>query len=355
MNLDWLQSIGERVLDNFSATFITIIIFTLLFIAFKRFSQKQIEENKAKRVTIQLVFLFIGFACMATLIIVLPIGDTLKGQLFSLIGIVLSAALALSSTTIIGNGLAGLMLNANPQLKLGEFIQVNEHQGRISERGLLHVEIQSEDRNLTTLPNLYLVTHPYRIIHSKGTIIQADLSLGYDLNRKQIETLLKEAAETAGLESPFVQIISLGDFSVSYRIAGVLKEVKHRMTAKTELFKTVLDNLHEHGIEIVSPNFMNTRALNDHKIVPRPFYSEAPENMLPIESIVFDKAEQAESLSAMQEKLQKARDGISKLNQLKKDSPAEQSEALDKRIDNLVRIKDRLKDEVTRMEREKAE
>lgn len=352
MTLDWLRDLSLQLIGTFGATLISVLIFSIVFVVYRNFSRQQIEQNKSKRVTAQLVQVMIAFTGIACVIIVLPINETLKGQLFSLIGIVLSAALALSSTTVIGNALAGLMLNANPRLKLGEFIQANEHQGRITERGLLHVEIQSEDRNLTTLPNLYLVTHPYRIVHSKGTIISADLSLGYDVNRKQIETLLKEAAESAGLESPFVQIMSLGDFSVTYRIAGVLKEVKHRVTAKTELFKTVLDSLHAHQIEIVSPNFMNTRALGDQKMVPRPYFSESPESLLPIESIVFDKAEQAESLGAMQEKLQKARDGITRLSLLLKECPPEQIETLTQRIENLVKIKDRLKEEVERIERE---
>lgn len=309
------------------------------------------SNEKASRVGIQAGWIALTLIVVSAFILSLPINETLKGQLFSLIGIVLSAALALSSTTIVGNALAGLMLG---QLKMGEFIQVNDYSGRLTERGLLHVEIQSEDRNLVVLPNLYLVTHPYNIIHTKGTIISSDLSLGYDVNRKLIESTLVNAAETAGLESPFVQIISLGDFSVTYRIAGVLKEVKHRMSARTELLKAVLDALHSKKIEIVSPTFMNTRAQkDDYQAIPDTRVALPETNqLLPIESIVFDKAEQAESLDSLKQKLAKARDGIDKLNTLLKSANEAEREALTHRINNLVAIKDRLKSELEKMEQE---
>ena len=47
---------------------------------------------------------------MDLLVLSLPLPPSEKGNLLSLIGIVLSAAIALSSTTLLGNILAGLMI-----------------------------------------------------------------------------------------------------------------------------------------------------------------------------------------------------------------------------------------------------
>ena len=206
-----------------------------------------------------ILFTFIG---VVAILISLPISDAIKGQIFSLLGIIISAAIALSSTTFVGNAMAGLMLTGVRVFKIGDFIRVGDHFGRVSERGLLHVELQTEDRDLTTLPNLYLVTNPTKVIHAEGTVISVDVSLGYDINRKEIERYLIAAAETSNLESPFVQVISLGDFSVLYRVSGLLLEVKKIITARSELHKNILDSLQDGGIEIVSPTFMNTRSFN---------------------------------------------------------------------------------------------
>ena len=54
----------------------------------------------------QLVFLGLCFCALLLVVLTLPISPALRGQLLSLIGIVLSATVALSSTTFVGNGTA---------------------------------------------------------------------------------------------------------------------------------------------------------------------------------------------------------------------------------------------------------
>lgn len=329
-------------------TFITVLVFSVLFSGFRFLSKRRTDWTKNNQMGIQLAWLVFCLAMLTAVIASLPISEATKGQLLSLIGIVLSAGLALSSTTIIGNALSGAMLK---ELKLGDFIKVADTQGRISERGLLHIEIQTEDKNLTVLPNLYLATQPYSIIHSKGTIISCDLSLGYDVDRVLVEQSLLAAAEKAGLESGFVLITALGDFSICYRVSGVLSEIKQQMSARTELHKAVLDSLHDAGIEIVSPNFMNTRALADQAVIPSPRKHLEPEDkFLDIESIVFDKAEDAENLDSLKQKLSRAREGIAKLSDLAKGASAEEQARYQNRIDNLVSIKARLKQEIEKNE-----
>ena len=155
-------------------------------------------------------------------ILTLPVSETTIGQLLGLIGILLSAVIALSAMTFVGNIMAGLMLRAIKNFRPGDFVRVGDHFGRISERGLFHIEIQTEDRDLTTLPNQYLVTNPVKVIRSSGTLVTADVSLGYDVSRVVVERVLLEAATDAELKEPFVYVIGLGDFSVAYRIAGLL-------------------------------------------------------------------------------------------------------------------------------------
>ena len=202
-------------------------------------------------------------------ILALPISDTTRAQLLSLLGILLSAAIALSSTTFLGNIMAGMMLRAVRPFKGGDFIRIGEHFGRVSERELFHIEIQTADRDLTTLPNLYVVTNPFTVVRKSGTIVSTRLSLGYDVPRTRVEDLLLEAASRAGLDKPFVQIVELGDFSVTYRIAGLCTEVDQMLSTRSRLRASVMDVLHEGDVEIVSPEFRNLRNLeSDRAIIP---------------------------------------------------------------------------------------
>ena len=325
----------------------TIIAITLFLTVINRITLKRLSKNQGKLLRQQLFMIVVTFIGVIAILVSLPVSDSIKGQIFSLLGIIVSAAIALSSTTFVGNAMAGLMLTGVKVFKIGDFVRVGDHFGRVSERGLLHVEIQTEDRDLTTLPNLFLVTNPTKVIHAEGTVISAEVSLGYDISRKKIELLLKEAAELSNLESPFVQVISLGDFSVLYRLSGLLVDVKKIITARSELHKNILDSLQQGGIEIVSPTFMNTRAFNPNHnfIAPSHLNLKTAENAdeVEIESILFDKAEQAETLSYISQKLKRISIGKEKLAAILKSTDNEEDAAkLLHRIEHLEAIEAKL-------------
>ena len=147
------------------------------------------------------------------------------------------------------------------------------------------------------MPNLYLVTNPVPVVHSSGTVVAATVSLGYDVAHTDVEKLLCSAAHKANLQDPCVQIADLGDYSVTYRVAGFLAEVKYLISVRSSLRAQVLDALHGGGVEIVSPAFMNQRQIPaDRQFIPRRHWPKptTEEATLPEEKI-FDKAEEAES------------------------------------------------------------
>ena len=151
-----------------------------------------------------LVMLGLTAVALISIIIALPIGEGTKNQLLGLLGLVLTGIIGLSSTSFVSNAMAGLMLRSVGSFRSGDFIEVQGNFGRVSARGLFHTEIQTENRDLNTLPNLYLVSNPVKVVGSSGTIVSAKVSLGYDTSQSRVEGLLKEAAKRAGLGEPFV-------------------------------------------------------------------------------------------------------------------------------------------------------
>ncbi len=250
----------------------------------------------------RLVFRLLG---LVALIATLPMDSELRGQLFSLVGLLASAAIALSSTSVMGNLMAGFMLRTVNSFKAGDYIEFRNELGRVSQLGLLHVEIQNETSELVTVPNLLLVQDPYNVVRSSGTVVSADVSLGYDVDRRDIEAALLSALNKAELENGFVQIRELGDFSVLYRASGWLKEASLLVSTRSKLRGRMLDALHDAGIEIVSPNFMNQRVLNaDEPIIPvkRRYYRET-HNDGHAEEVLFNKAELSSAVTALENKI----------------------------------------------------
>ncbi|MBW2214702.1 MAG: mechanosensitive ion channel, partial [Deltaproteobacteria bacterium] len=153
--MDYLKSISA-VLREWLPALITLLVGIVVISTVYRVLMKRHTPTSGSRISQQLLIAVLGGVFLVMLILQLPIGEAERGQLLSLLGILVTAAIALSSTTLIGNAMAGLMLRSIRNFRPGDFIVVDGHRGRVSELGLLRTEIQTERRNLTTLPNLYL-------------------------------------------------------------------------------------------------------------------------------------------------------------------------------------------------------
>jgi len=258
---------------------------------------KHPEFGNERMFSRQLIMLGLTFAGILAIALALPVSENSRNQIIALIGLIISAVFAFSSNTIFANLMAGLMLRVTKPFRTGDFIKINENFGRVVERGLFDTEIQTENRELLAIPNTFMIKNPVYVTHSSGTIVSTTLSLGYDIHHSKIDSMLLDAAIKCGLKEPFVQILELGDYSITYKVSGMLEDVKSLLTARSNLCRYVLHTLHENGVEIVSPTFMNQRPiLEDKKIIPAKTKQKSSESVSIVEETVFDKAEKAEKI-----------------------------------------------------------
>jgi small-conductance mechanosensitive channel len=275
---------------------------TLLMVLLALWAVRRTFADTAKsRLTRHLSQIVILLLANVLLVLVMPFSDSLRGQLLSLFGLVLTAVIALSSTTFVSNAMAGLMLRAVRNFQVGDYIRVGEQFGRVSERGLLHTELQNQQRDLVTLPNLYLMNQPVQVVRKTGTLIRADISLGYDVHSAQAVKLLKAAAESAELSEPFVQVTELGNYAVGYSVSGLLEDLDQLISARTRLYTQILQAFHDAGVEIVSPAFMSQRQLlQGQKIIPQGSLHTADPGAG--EAVMFEKAELRAQLHELAER-----------------------------------------------------
>jgi small conductance mechanosensitive channel len=297
--------------ENWQATLIhflpllisLVVVFGVLWAVNYFLKRREDVVGTEARFRRQMIMLLLSLIGLVVIILDLPISESMRNQLLTLIGLLLTAVITLSSTTVAANAMAGLMMRFVRNIRSGDFIEIEGKFGRVSERGLFHLEIQTEDRDLITFPNQYVVQHPVKVIRSSGTFISATVSLGYDNSYTEIEKALMAAAEEAGLADPFVRVMELNDYSVTYRVSGLLEEVKQLLSARSHLREFMLDKLHAENIEIVSPTFMNQRQYTPgHRFLPKqgkaPKARKKAKEAAP-EEVAFDKAELAQRLDEL--------------------------------------------------------
>jgi len=321
----------------------------------RRRAQKLHGRDSFRR---ELLMVGLSLVVLIALVLVLPVTEGTRGSLITLFSLGITAVIALSSTTLASNAMAGLMLRIVRNFGPGDYIRVGDFLGRITERGLFHTEIQNDHSDLVTLPNLYLASNAVTVIRPSGTFVSATLSLGYDIHHDKIEKLLIQAAESAGLLEAFVRIRALGDFSVTYGVSGRLGDTKTFLGSKSALHRAVLDGLHHNGVEIVSPSFVNQRRMADHRLfIPsaEPVKVSEPTRDRGPDTLVFDKADQVEKAEDLRKRLKALDKEIGELAaQLKeaKASSDEGAEETERILEARKRIRDRLASRIQEMESE---
>ena len=295
------------------------------------------SDGSVVRITLYFLILFAGILAF---ILTLPIKDELKGQMLGVLGIIMSAGIALSSTTVLGNLIAGVSNNSMNRFRSGDLIKIGDLQGRVTKKSPLYTEIQLEDSNFMTIPNLFIASNPVKLTRKTNTVISTAVSLGYDVSRLKIEEALKEAALATGLTDPYVYITSLGDYSVVYEIHGFLNDSNKFFSTQSRLNEKVIDVLHEKKIEIVSPTFMNQRRVDEVVFIPKKPIVEvlAPEESAP-EELIFDEAIKSEKIEKKKDflkELEKRKEELKeKLKGLKEEEEIQKVRASINRIDEI--------------------
>ena len=270
----------------------------VIFIANTLLNRHNQELTADQRLPRQLSVIALIIICLIAIILTLPVSESSRNQVLALLGVMVSGVLAFSSTTIVTNLMAGAVLKFNRPFRTGDFIRCNHYFGRVSEKGLLDTEIQTEQRDLISIANNYLIANPVTVIRASGTLVTADVSIGYDVHHTTVTNYLEQASANAGLTDGFVQVVALGDFSVNYRISGLLTEIKSLLSARSRLHRAILDEFHKHGVEIMSPNVVAQRPTDPTKaFIPTLSGMKATveaERDEKHEKVAFDKAEEAE-------------------------------------------------------------
>ncbi|MDF1571178.1 MAG: mechanosensitive ion channel [Bacteroidales bacterium] len=165
-----MEKLMELFRSRIEPTGVLLVLILLMILnnyIFSKFRSSTGNGNIVKRSIATFLALIGGLA----FILALPINHTLKGQILSFLGIIISAGIALSSTTVLGNLIAGFMNNSMNRFRNGDLISIGDFQGRVTRKSAFHSEIQLEDSNFVTIPNLYMASNPVKLTRKSNTVI----------------------------------------------------------------------------------------------------------------------------------------------------------------------------------------
>jgi small-conductance mechanosensitive channel len=176
---------------------------------------------------------------------------------------------------VIASVIAGYSMTYRRAFKVGDRIQVNDLTGDVVEMRPLVTRLRTVKNEEIVVPNsLILNSHVMNysaLAQSSGLILHTTVGIGYETPWRQVEAMLRVAAErTPGLlkePPPFVLQKSLGDFAVTYELNVYCDNPQAMGRLYTALHQNILDVFNEYGIQIMTPAYEGDPA--QPKVVPK--------------------------------------------------------------------------------------
>jgi small-conductance mechanosensitive channel len=278
--------IGKGILKHIpNLLFIAVLIFlTRYFVKLLKFFFTGIENNTltisgfdpdwAKPTYKIARMLVVVFA----VIVAYPYIPGSESPAFKGISLFIGVVFSLGSSSAISNIIAGYMMTYRRAFKVGDRVKIDEYTGDVTEIRLQVTHLRTVKNEEVIVPNSAIlaghVVNYSSFARDQGLILYTTVGISYEFPWRQVEAMLKLAAErTPGLlreSQPFVLQKSLGDFAVTYEINVYVDDPHDMAIIYSELHKNVLDVFNEYGIQIYEGD------PEQPKIVPKDRWYDRP-------------------------------------------------------------------------------
>ena len=198
-------------------------------------------------------------------------------EAFKGLTVILGLMASIGASGLVGQIASGVMLVYTRAVCVGEYVRVNGCEGTVTELGLFVTRLRTGLGEEIALPNALVlanVIHNYsRIAHGRGFVLDASVSIGYDVPWRQIHAMLLDAAkqipEIKTDPAPYVVQVSLDDFYVVYRLVVQVDSARPATRARvaSDLHAAIQDVFNQHGVQIMSPHYYSDP--NQPKTVPQ--------------------------------------------------------------------------------------
>ncbi len=203
-------------------------------------------------------------------------------EAFKGIGVFVGLMMSIGASGVVNQAVSGLMLMYTRALRPGEFVKIGDTEGTVTSVGFVTTRIETLRHEEVSIPNALIVgsvTRNYSRLAAEGGVwLGTQVTIGYDTPWRQVQALLKLAAErTEGIAKdppPRVLQTALQDFYVEYTLLVNVADPLRRVATLDVLHANIQDAFNEFGVQIMSPNYEADP--ERPKVVPREKWFEPP-------------------------------------------------------------------------------
>ena len=199
----------------------------------------------------------------SALVIAYPYIPGSHSQAFKGVSILAGLMLSLSSTSAVGNAIAGYMILFRRAFQVGDRVKIGEIQGTVTDIRMQVTHIRTVKNEEITIPNSTIlgsdVVNFSKPAREGKLILHTEVGIGYSVSWRHVEAILLEAADrTSSLlkdPPPFVLQLKLGEFAITYQINAYCNRADQMALVYAELHRNILDRFNEHGVQIMTPAY----------------------------------------------------------------------------------------------------
>lgn len=251
---NYLGKYGNIVtaLLNIVIAFAVIKMFDIAFNDLNIFKRKR--EKLSKLVRSLFVFGFTG----VILLIILKVNLGVNLATIVTTSAVLSMVIGLALQDTLTNLIAGIVLHSEKSFRIGDFVKVNEIEGKVFEVSWRTTKIITFDNGVVYIPNSLMVKQVTANYSEYGThLAKVTVGASYKDSPDRVSRVLIEIAEKESEvvknPKPEVRILQMGDFAINYELRIWVNSYDRRKAVETEILKKIWYSFGRHGIKIPYP------------------------------------------------------------------------------------------------------
>ncbi len=254
----WKDRIGNYIDTHGSALLGAVIVLAVSLYAsrwivkwLEHWLEKKPIEPPVRMLLVRLTYLLmLGFS----LVIALGTAGVEVTPLVAGLGVA-GVGVSLAMQGVLSNLTAGLLIIFTKPFKVGEFIEIVEVYGQVTEIELFRTTLIHADRSRVMIPNRKIVGE---IVHNYGTIRQLNLEVGvaYDTNLPEAMAAIRDALKSSSRVmkelAPIVGVTTLGDSSINISVKPWVSVGDYGIV-DGEIYQAIIEQFRVRKIEMPFP------------------------------------------------------------------------------------------------------